>query len=146
MLWERWLLWKADLYNRCWKNNITIGMYFLDRWTWHMIHLLLTFIHFPVLLKRHFIILLISPYLSEFKIVDSNYFLFSNFLSSHLLFPFSVVFIFGDLGLGSRWHHCHISVTWQMSQLCVTWKSAEGSGRIILDSRLTSRQIHGYLG
>jgi len=48
---------------------------------------------------------------SEFKIVDSNYFLFSIFLSSHLSFPFSVIFIFGDLGLGSRWHHHHTLVT-----------------------------------
>ena len=32
---------------------------------------------------------------SEFKIVDSNYFLFSIFLSFHLLFLFSFTFIFG---------------------------------------------------
>ena len=35
--------------------------------------------------------------MSEFKTVDSNYFIF---LFSYLLFPFLLSFIFGDLGLG----------------------------------------------
>ena len=36
MLQERWLLWKADLYSKYWESSITMGMYLLDRQTWHM--------------------------------------------------------------------------------------------------------------
>jgi len=38
---------------------------------------------------------------SEFKIVDSNYFFFSFVIS------FYFIFYFGDLGLGLMWHYCH---------------------------------------
>ena len=45
---------------------------------------------------------ILKLYLSEFKIIDFNYFIFSSFF---ILFYF--IFIFGDLGLGLRWHYSH---------------------------------------
>ena len=49
-----------------------------------------------------------SIFLSELKIVDSNFFIFY-FFFSHLLFPVYFIFIFGDLGLRLMWHNSHMS-------------------------------------
>jgi len=78
-----------------------------------------------------------NRYLSELKTVDSNYFIFL-FL---FVISFSFIFIFGDLGLGLTWHHCHTvthlshdRVTGTLS--CITWKSIEGSKRMMLYSMI----------
>ena len=55
---------------------------------------------YSLLLRRH-------QSMSEFKIVNSNYFIFS------FLICYFLLFYFGDLGLGLMWHHCYIPVTWQ---------------------------------
>jgi len=79
---------------------------------------------------------------SEFKTVDSNYFLFS------FLICYFILFYFNFWGLRVRVNVTSLSHISHMSH--VTWKSIEDSGRMMSYSMfkhiLTLRQTYGYLG